>query len=509
MASNNYKRIAKNASLLYFRMLLTMAVSLYTSRIVLQALGVEDYGIYNVVAGFVTMLGFLHSAMSSATQRFLSFEIGKSDQLSLQNTFSMCLNIHLLIALSIFVFGEVIGIWFVRNYLTIPIDRLRAAEWVFHLSLISFMVTVISVPYNALIIAHEKMGVFAWVSILDVLLKLMIVFMLIWFSIDKLILFGVLNSLVSLFIFSIYLAYCYYHYSESRFRLYWDTRLFRVLSSYTGWNLWGNIASVLGGQGVNILLNIFFGPSVNAARGVAFQVSGAVSKFVSNVQVAINPQIVKSYARDELSDMHTLVCYGAKYNFYIILILSVPLLNNIDLILSVWLTVVPNDTSIFVKLVIYGVLINSLSGPLMTAAQATGKIKLYQVVVGGILLLNIPLSYIVLQNGFEAYSVYYVAIFLYLVAFIARLLIISKLINMKISKYIKATIVPVIMVSIACLIANYYIKIDHASSLLAFIQSLMTSCSIVIGSILLLGLSKREYEFIFNTVNKIYKKYES
>ena len=295
MLDSKYKRMAKNAGMLYFRMLLTMAVALYTSRIILQTLGVEDFGIYNVVAGFVTMLGFLNSAMSSATQRFLAFELGKPDIKDVRGIFSMSLNIHIIIALFVFVLGETIGLWFVRTQLTIPIDRMMAAEWVFHLALLSFMVTIISVPYNALIIAHERMKVFAWVSIIDVTLKLLIVFMLSWFGMDKLVLYGLLSLAVVFTIAMVYRVYCKNKFVESRFRLYWDKKLFHIMLSYTGWNLWGNIAAVMSGQGVNILLNIFFGPSVNAARAIAMQVSGALNSFVQNIQVAINPQIIKSY----------------------------------------------------------------------------------------------------------------------------------------------------------------------------------------------------------------------
>lgn len=250
--------MAKNAGMLYFRMLLTMAVTLYTSRVILQTLGVEDFGIYNVVAGFVTMLGFLNSAMSSATQRFLAFELGKPGDKDMAGIFSMSLNIHILIALFVLILGETLGIWFVRTQLTIPIDRMVAAEWVFHLAVLSFMVSIISVPYNALIIANERMGIFALVSIIDVTLKLLIVFMLSWFGMDKLILYAILTLAVVFIIFMIYRSYCKVKFAESRFRLYWDKKLFHIMLSYTGWNLWGNVASVMSGQGVNVMLNIFW-----------------------------------------------------------------------------------------------------------------------------------------------------------------------------------------------------------------------------------------------------------
>lgn len=310
------KRIAKNTLMLYFRMILTMLVSLYTSRVVLNTLGVEDFGIYNVVAGFVTMFGFLNSAMASATQRFLAFEIGKGDHDQLRNVFSMSVNIHFLIAFIIFILAETIGLWFVNTQLTIPAGRMGAAQCVYQFSILAMMVTMVSVPYNAMIIAHERMNVFAWVSIIEVSLKLFIVFMLQWFGFDKLKFYAVLTFCVSLIIRFIYGFYCSRQFKESRFRYFWDRPLFKTLASYAGWNLWGNIAAVLQGEGVNVLLNIFFGPVINAARGIAFQVKGAVNQFVANFQMAMNPQIIKSYAVNDLKYMHQLIFRGAKYSFF-------------------------------------------------------------------------------------------------------------------------------------------------------------------------------------------------
>ena len=489
---NKYKRMAKNAGMLYFRMLLTMAVALYTSRVILQTLGVEDFGIYNVVAGFVTMLGFLHGAMSSATQRFLAFELGQSGEKDVRGIFSMSMNIHILIAVIVLVVGETLGLWFVRTQMTIPIDRMFAAEWVFHLALLSFMVTIISVPYNALIIAHEQMSIFAAVSILDVILKLLIVFMLGWFGMDKLILYGLLSLTVVFIIFMVYRSYCKSKFVESKFRLYWDRRLFNTMLSYTGWNLWGNIAAVMSGQGVNVLLNIFFGPTVNAARAIAMQVSGALNSFVQNLQVAINPQIIKSYAAQDMAYMHKLVCYGAKYNFFVLLLLALPVLNNIELILPVWLGVVPESTSIFTKLIIINILIDSLSPSLMTAAQATGRIKLYQFVVGGLLLINVPTSYIILKMGGAAYTVFYVSIGLSMLALLARIYLISNLIEMKKKVYLVDSIIPILSVATLVFVINFFLEERFSSTLLGFSLSVIFSGILVITTVLMVGLNKDE-----------------
>lgn len=484
-----------------------MAISLYTSRVVLQALGVEDYGIYNVVAGFVTMIGFLHGAMASATQRFLSYEIGKPDQKDVQGIFSMSLNIHILIGLFVLFLGETLGMWFLKNQMSIPPTRMNAAVIVLHFSLLSFVVSIISVPFNALIISYEKMNIFAWVSILDAILKLAVVFMLSWFGADKLPLYSFLNLVTVCIIFSIYQIYCRINYQDSRYKYYWNKSLFNTMLSYTGWNLWGNIAAILSSQGVNILLNIFFGPSVNAARGVAIQVSGALNRFVSNVQVAVNPQIIKSYASSDLSYMHQLIYSSSKYNFYILLVLMIPVLNNLDLILSIWLHTVPQNTSVFIELILYNMLINSLALPLMTAAQATGKIKKYQIIVGSILLLNLPLSYLTLKNGGQPYTVFYIAIGLSLLAHLIRIIIVSELIQLKIPLYLKNTILPLLLVSITVsalnTLLNTLLTVQFSSSIIGFIFSLLTSISIAIFTILVLGLNKQERRFLINLAFKV------
>lgn len=505
MNNKNNTRIAKNAALLYFRMLLTMVVSLYTSRVVLQTLGVEDYGIYNVVAGFVTMFGFLLGAMSSATQRFLSFEMGKEKDKNMSGIFSMSMNIHLLIAVIVLIIGETFGLWFLNSKLNIPLDRVNAAQWVYQLSLVSLVITILSVPYNALIIAHENMGVFAKVSIVDVMLKLIIVYMLTIFGVDKLILYSVLSLFVVITIFLIYRYYNLTNFEESRYKVYWDKELFHTLLSYTGWNLWGNIAAVLSNQGVNILLNLFFGPSINAARGLAFQVSGAVNKFVQNLQAAINPQIIKSYSSNNVAYMHQLVCYSAKYNFFVLFFIALPVLIHTDFVLELWLDQVPEYTALFIKLIIYSLLINSLTYSLMTAAQATGKIKLYQFVVGGILLLNVPISYIILNNGGSPETVFYVTIWLALIALFARLYLISKLINLSIYRFIYKAILPAVLsCSLSYLIVNQLTS--EVNEIHTFVISLVIISSLNLTIIFSLGLSRAERNYIYKFILKFSKK---
>lgn len=505
-ASQNNKRIAKNTLMLYFRMILTMLVSLYTSRVVLNTLGVEDFGIYNVVGGFVSMFGFLNSAMASATQRFLSFEIGKKDFEQLRNVFSMSVNIHFLIAFIILILAETVGLWFVNTQLTIPAGRMGAAQWVYQFSILAMMVYMVSVPYNAIIIAHERMNVFAWVSIAEVSLKLFIVFMLQWFGFDKLKFYAILTFSVSLIIRFIYGFYCSRYFKESKFRFFWDKPLFKTLVDYAGWNLWGNIAAVLKDQGVNVLLNMFFGPVINAARGIAYQVSSAVNQFVANFQMAMNPQIIKSYAVDDLKNMHQLIFRGAKYSFFLLFTLSLPILLETEQILRLWLKMVPEYTVIFTRLVIINVLIDCISGPLMTAAQASGKIKLYQSVVGGLLILNLPVSYLFLKLGFQPQVTLYISIGISVIALFSRLKIISPLVSLSIMDYFKNVIVKIIpVIFIAVILPCFIIYLLPVN-----IERLLLTCFIAVISVGLtvyfIGLSHSEQLFMIKSFKRITSK---
>lgn len=501
--NSKYKRMAKNAGMLYFRMLLTMGVTLYTSRVVLQTLGVDDFGIYHVVAGFVTMLGFLNSAMSSATQRFLAFELGKPGEKDMPGIFSMSLNIHVLIAVFVLVLGETVGLWFVKTQMTIPADRMLAAEWVFHFALLSFMVTIVSVPYNALIIAHERMSVFAWVSIIDVTLKLLIVFMLGWFGVDKLILYGLLNLMVVVVIFLIYRTYCHSTFKDSQFRLYWDRQLFKDMFSYTGWNLWGHTAAIISNQGANILLNIFFGPAINAARALAMQLYSALNNFVHNLQVAVNPQIIKSYATKDTDYMHKLICYGCKYNYFLVLLISMPVLNNIEYLLTLWLGTVPPKTILFSQLAIISVIVDSLSQPLITSVQATGRIKTYQIIVSVIIILNLPASAALFYYGAEPEIIYYVAITLSCILLLVRIYLVSKLISLKVTKFINEVIIPITLVSTTIYILSTLLTLDKPSSLLGLFFSFSTISGSVLALIFLLGLSNVERVFLYRALKKI------
>jgi len=504
--SQNNRRIAKNTLMLYFRMILTMVVSLYTSRVILNTLGFEDYGIYNVVGGVVSMFTFFNSAMSSATQRFLSYEIGRGDFVQLRKTFNATKIIHIGIAVLIFILAETVGLWFVKTYLVIPAERLEAAIWVYHFSVLSFMVSVIQVPYNATIIAHERMNVYAYVSIIEVTLKLLIVFMLTWITFDKLKIYGILYFCVVFIIAAIYRLYTRRNFQESRFKVVKDKKLYKTLISYSGWNLFGNIASVAKGQGVNILLNIFFGPVVNAARGIAMQVQTAVNSFVTNFQMAVNPQIIKSYASEEREYMTSLVIRSSKFSFYLLLLLSLPIIIEIDQILKFWLKTVPDYSSIFTILVLVIVLIDCVSGPLMTAIQATGKIKVYQSVVGSLLILILPISYFFLKQGYSPEITLYVNIVISIVALFFRLYLVWKLLEFPVLRFAKEIILKNIIIVLLSLSLPLFIRYFMEENLIRLIVIVFVTLIWNATIIFVIGLLKSEKAIVIRGLNKIMKR---
>lgn len=502
--SNNNRRIVKNTLFLYFRILLTLGVTLYTSRVVLNNLGVEDFGIYNVVGGVVTMMAFLSGAMSSASQRFLAFELGKNNLEQLAKVFKMSLNIHWLIVLIVILVAQTLGLWFVNTQLVIPPDRLVAANWVFQCALFSFCCTVLGVPYNAAIIAHEKMSAFAYISIVDVLLKLTVVFLLAAHDGDKLQLYALLLAVVSLLILGCYYAYARWQFSVTRFSWYWNAELFKTLLSYTGWNLFGNVAAVATNQGINILLNLFFGATVNAARAIAFQVNSAIIGFVTSLQMSINPQIVKSYASDDHVYLHQLIMRGSKYAFYLLYALALPILLQTETVLTLWLVNPPEYTALFCQLILVDALITSLSGSLMASVQATGNIKRYQAVIGGILLFNLPLSYLAVSNGGSAHTVFYVSIATSITALLFRFVLLKELINLNITQFCSKVIGRVLVVVLTTFLPLSLITLSTGNLVIDFILKSALIVTFTAMAMFMLGLEKFERDFIKARIHQLF-----
>lgn len=491
-SSDNNKRIAKNTLLLYVRMLFIMAISLFTSRVILNTLGVEDYGIYNVVGGVVAMFGFINGSMSSATQRYITFALGKEDKNRLQKVFSTTLQIHTLIAGIIVLLGETIGLWFLYNIIQIPADRMDAAFWILQCSIMSTVIMIISVPYNADIIAHEKISAFAYISILEVILKLAIVYMLVVFPFDKLILFAFLMLAVQLLIRFCYSIYCNRHFEETKYKHVCDKDLFKEMIEFAGWSMFGNLSAILYGQGLNILLNVFFGPVVNAARAVALQVQNAIQGFVGNFQMAINPQITKTYARGDMSDMHKLMFRSARFSFFLLFFLSLPVLFETNFILTIWLKTVPENTVTFLRIIICTSLIYSLANPLIIANQATGKVKKYQAVCGTILLLILPISYVCLLLGCPAYTVFIVHFIIESVTQVARMIMLRPLIGIRLRDYFQHIYAKVLLVVAVSVFLPSLAYFNMEDNFLRFL-SVGTLCVIsVSASVYILGLSSNE-----------------
>ena len=503
--SANNKRIAKNTLLLYVRMLFGMLVSLYTSRVILQTLGVEDYGVYNVVGGVITMFTFLNNAMSSATSRYITFEIGKGNMEQLKKVFSTSLQIHAIIALLIVILGETVGLWFLMNELVIPEGRMDAAMWVYQCSIVSCVVGIMSVPYNADIIAHEKMSAFAYISVLEIILKLAIVYLLVVLPFDKLKVYAVLVLMVGLLIRYIYTRYCHMHFEESHYihRIY--KPLLKEMSSFAGWSFWGNLAGILYGQGLNMMLNIFFGPVVNAARGIATQIQGVVQQFVGNFQMALNPQITKTYAAGELQKMHSLMFRSARFSFMLLFLLSLPIILETNYILALWLGIVPENTVIFARIIIAISLIYTIANPCVIANQATGKVKVYQAVVGGLLLLILPISYIVLKMGAPAYSVFIVHFCVESVAQFARMYMLRNMIDLPLWSYVKNIYLPIMGVVLLSIVLPLLVYSNMQEGFIRLLAVGMTCVISVAMTSLFIGMTRNERTFLIAKSLKVLK----
>ena len=504
--TDNNKRIAKNTLLLYFRMLLMMFVTLFTSRVVLDKLGVTDYGIYNVVGGVVAMLGFLNSSMSNAVQRYLSFEIGKNNEAGVNRIFNVSLFAHAGIAVFVFVVMEIVGVWYLNTHMNIPAERMDAANWVLQCSIFTTLFTIVQVPYNAIIISKEQMGIYAYISILEVVLKLLVVYMLAIGNFDKLKLYSVLIMVVTIGIMMIYRFYCTRKYKEAKFKLIKDWNLLKQIVGFASWNMLGELAWVFTGQGVNIILNSFFGPVVNAARGLAEQVNGAVNRFVANFQTAVNPQLIKNYASDQLGEMKTLLFRSTRFSYYLLLALSLPIILKMDFILHLWLKEVPDYTTGFCQLVLVSSLVSTLSNLLAQVARAYGKIRNYQIIVSIFLFLNFPLSYIVLKFGGSPLSTMFVNIGINAMLLFVRLRLTNRMIQMTYGSFIRNVLFPVIIVTAVALVIPLTIYFMLDNSIISFIIVCLVSFVSVGVSTYALGMNANERLYILAAISKIITK---
>lgn len=498
------KRIARNTILLYFRMFITMAIGLYTSRVVINTLGISDYGIYNVVGGIVTMLSFMNAGMLQSSQRFISFELGKGNVERLKLVFSTSVTIHLLIALIIFLLAETIGLWFINTQLNIESERMLAANWVYQCSILTFMVSIISVPYNSCIVAHEKMSAFAYISILEVILKLLIVFLLWFLPLDKLIVYAILVLVVSILIRFCYTIYCKRNFEECEFRLTFDCKLFREMFSFAGWSIVGNMGFSLKDQISNIILNIFYGTTLNASRGIAMQVSSIVTTFSSNLSMALNPQITKQFAAGFIEESRNLVYAGSRYTFYLLTLITIPVLINIDYILKMWLGIVPEYTSVFLVLSLITGLLYAVSGCVTTAIQATGNIKKFQIGISVLMMSELPIAYLLLYWDFPPYSIMYPTIMTYSIAILFRFYLIKRMVlGYSFRYYFFRVLTPCFFIFLLGFFVSYIINDCFQTNFLSLIYSTIISLLITSSVIFLIGLNTKERVFIISNIKKI------
>lgn len=508
MSESNHsknKRIVKNTLMLYVRMIFTMVVSLFTSRVFLQTLGVDDYGIYNVVGGVVAMFSLFSSSLSAAISRFITYELGKNDIKKLSDIFSTSINILIVLSVVLAIVIEVAGVWFLNAKMNIPAERMVAANWVMQCSIIVFVINLISVPYNAAIIAHEKMDVYAYISILDVVFKLLVIYVLYISPIDKLISYAILLVIVQLIIRVIYGVYCERKFEECKFRWVYDKTLFKQMGSFAGWNLFGSGAYLFNTQGVNIVTNLFFGVAVNAARGVAGQAEAAVRMFVTNFTTAMNPQITKSYAEGNYDYMQTLVCRGAKFSYLLMFIFVVPFIYEADKILEIWLGVAPESAALFLKLSMIGTLFDILGNSTAHAAWATGNIKRYYKYVAALGCLVFPISYVAFLAGMPAYTSYVAFIVIYLVLIFVKLYIIKGLMNFPTEKYFREVIFRLLPVSILSFFPPGIVYFTMEEGWVRLIVLNLVSMMGTSLFIYLTALEKSERQMLHAAIQKVFK----
>lgn len=505
--SENSKRIAKNTLMLYARMLLLMVISLYTSRVILHALGVIDYGVYNVVGGFVGMFSVVSHSVSASISRFLTFELGRKENSRLSEVFAAAITIQLFISAIIVVLAETVGLWFLTNKMVIPPERMTAAYWVFHLSVATFALTLATMPYRAVIIAHERMSAFAYITIVDGVMKLVIAFAIQASPVDRLVFYAILMALVTVMLRAVYGWYCSRHFKECVYRLSHDRRLIGEMFSFAGWNYIGATAAVLRDQGGNVVINLFAGPAVNAARGVSMSVNRAVRGFVSNFMTALNPQITKSYASGDYDYMMRLLYQGARLSFYMLLLLSLPILLNTHYVLDLWLKRVPDHSVLFTQLVLVFTMSESISHPLITAQLATGRIRDYQLVVGGLNMLNLPVSYVLLRMGCIPETVMVVAIVISQICFLARIYMLRGMIHLRAGEYLRRVWLNVVVVSLlSLLVPLLVVRLLPGESFVRFllVSVVCVACTSLV--IYFVGCSDDERTFVKNKTRQLRKQ---
>lgn len=501
------KRVVKNTIFLYIRTFVSMLISLYTSRKILEALGVSDFGIYNVVGGVITMLTFLNGSMSVATQRFLTVELGKKERGNYNRIFNMTVLIHIGLAALVLIAAETAGLWFVNTYLNIPVERMTAANWVYQASVFSTILGILQTPYHASIVSHEHMHIYAYVGLGESFGKLFLVFLLIVYPYDRLVFWGFIMFFFQFLMAIIYRVYCIRQFPECKLRLKWDSSVFSSMLKFTGWNMFGTVSWLLKDQGVNILMNMFGGPVANAARGVSCQISGAVQGLTGGFQSAVNPQLTKGYVANDSEATCRLLCESSKISYFLLFIIALPVILEADFILNLWLVEVPPMASLFTRIIIIESLLSALGGPMITSLMATGNIKWYQIVVGSSLLLIVPVAYVFLKLGFPIETALVVSALFILLGDFLRVIFCKKQLGLSLRLFGFKVILPIIIVTVLSLVLPLFIHYKMSEGWCRLIVSTVVSCVIVAVLIYTIGLTATERNFIVSGVVSKFKRY--
>lgn len=506
-ASESNRRIAKNTLLLYFRMIGVSLVSLFTTRLVLQYLGVEDFGIFNVVGGIVGFLGLFNGSMTSATQRFLSFELGGGDVRSYSRVFSMLLTIFIALSLILLIVAVFIGPWLIRDYLVIPAEKRDVAILVYYFSVLTFFISLIAVPYTSSIIAHERMGIYAVASFIEVILKLFLVYLLYVSPYDSLLTYGFLSMCVALLVTLLYCFYCIKRIEGSNYQFFWEKALLRKLLGYIGWNLFGSVTTILNNQGQTLVLNLFFGPLINAAKAISDRIFNIVGSFSNNFFMAVRPQIIKAYASGKTDDMFELVNKSSKFSFYLLFVITLPLILSMKNILTVWLgeNQVTGEMIVFSQLMLIFSLVNVFESPITTMIQATGDIRKYQIAIGSGTLLLLPICYYMFRYGLPAYYSVILLICIYTIAHLFRLLIAHKQLGFSVSRYCNGVLAPVLLISLPSSSLSYLLCGLFPENFIGLICSILASLLSAATFVFLVGLDKLERDIVMTQIGRTFR----
>ena len=493
MSETNNKTIFKNTVFLYFRTALLIVLGLYTSRITMQALGVENYGIINVVGGFVSMFALISGSLTAACQRFITFELGRENG-NVRQVFSATFYIHLILAAIICILAETVGLYFVNHKLNLPAEKMPEVQWVFQCSIISFILNLINIPYNALIIAHEKLKSFAYISILEGVFKFLAVYSILLLPYNSLKVYSCLTLAFSIIIRLIYQVYCIRSFnSEAKLTSIRDYSVFKNIFGYAGWAFVGNSATLLNNQGLNIILNIFSGVTINAARGIAGMVETTITGFVNNFTTALNPQITKAYAQNDKGRMIELLDLGMRLSYFLIIVLAVPIMLVTPDILTIWLGIYPDYAIPFIRITLLIAMVQSMANPFITAVCATGDIRLYQLTVGGLTLLNVPICYLLLKFGYDPISVYWSCLIVFVLTFFIRLWFVKMKVQVRVKEFLCNIALRILPLGIISGIISYLLSLCiNTSSFIGLALFGISSCSCIASVIYLVGLKHSE-----------------